>query len=185
MRRDGLFQGVDLVDLNIELAGLDEVEDAVGVELELLARDNVLHQGGAHDGDVLGRQARDVEGWDGPGCCDILSGSGSGGRSVEEKWGNGGNGGNNHTGTVVDDFTLPLGDFETALPGVLADTVVGDVDALAVGELHDLLDPARPRGGFIIDDMGRAVLLGQLGLLGSAGRADDGGAQVAQELAEE
>lgn len=33
--------------------------------------------------------------------------------------------------------------------------------------------------------MGRAVLLGQLGLLGSTGRADDGGAQVAQQLAQQ
>jgi hypothetical protein len=65
---DGLAQGVDLVDFDVELAGLEQVEDAVGVELQLLARHDVLHQGRAHDGDIFRREARDVEWWDGTGC---------------------------------------------------------------------------------------------------------------------
>lgn len=72
MGGDGVAQGVDLVDLDLELAGLDQVEDTMGIELQLLARHDVLHQGRAHDGDVLGREAGDVEGWDGTGCCYLV-----------------------------------------------------------------------------------------------------------------
>lgn len=89
------------------------------------------------------------------------------------------------TGAVVHDLTLPLCDFEAAFPGVLADAVKGDVDALTVGEFEDLLDPAGAGGCLVVDDMGRTVLLCQLGLLGPTGGSDDGGAQIAKQLTEE
>lgn len=68
MGGDGLAEGIDLVDLDVKLTGLDQVKNAVRVELEFLARHDVLHQRRAHDGHVLRGEPRDVEGWDCAGC---------------------------------------------------------------------------------------------------------------------
>lgn len=69
MRCDGLAERIDLVDLDIELPGLDQIQHTIGVELQLLARDNILHERRAHDGDVLRREFGDVERRDGTRCC--------------------------------------------------------------------------------------------------------------------
>jgi len=50
---DRLAEWVDLMDLDLELAGLDQVQDAGGVEFQLLARHDVLHQRRPHDGHIL------------------------------------------------------------------------------------------------------------------------------------
>ena len=63
--------------------------------------------------------------------------------------------------------------------GVLADRVVDDVDALAVGELPGALHEVFR---LVVDDVRAAVLLGERRLLGSADGADDRGAQVPRPL---
>lgn len=51
----GILERIDLVDTDVKFAGFDQVEDTVGVEFQFLPRQDIVHQRGAHDGDVLGR----------------------------------------------------------------------------------------------------------------------------------
>ena len=67
MRGPHILQIVDLVDPDLEIPGLHDAEEITGIMLEFVACDDVVHQGGAHDGGVVGGELLDREGWDGAG----------------------------------------------------------------------------------------------------------------------